>query len=142
MAKILWVDNDVVFLRPAKLRLKLLGHEVNQATTLTQATIEIETNPYDLVILDLMMPVKLEEENLFPPSETNNGRKSGLALYRRLKSTLESKKIRSLVLTIREESELKKECLEAGISERNYITKSEISDLSLLADRVKQALEN
>jgi len=83
--RILWIDNDRIFLSPHVHRLVVEGYAVEQAFTLSEGLEKLKERRYDLVILDVMVPVREQEEDLFPPGETDLGRKSGLAFYRRFR---------------------------------------------------------
>jgi CheY-like chemotaxis protein len=139
--KILWVDNDRVFLEPHLLRLQVEGYEVVQAFTLTQGMTELETGRFDMLILDVMMPVKEHEEMRFPPDQTDCGRKSGLVFYRQCKRTgvlnnRGQREVPVLVFTIREDGEIKAEFLRAGLPPDHFMTKSEGADAGLFAAKV------
>ena len=54
--EILVVEDELQFAGMIKLRLELTGHSVSIATDTNQGILKIQNNPYDLLILDLMMP--------------------------------------------------------------------------------------
>jgi CheY-like chemotaxis protein len=55
MKKILWVDDEVEFLKPHLLFLKDKGYTVNSASNGADAIALIQEEPYDLILLDQMM---------------------------------------------------------------------------------------
>lgn len=57
-AKILWVDDEVEFLQPHILFLKERGYDVSTAVNADDAVGLIQQQPFDLVLLDEMMPGK------------------------------------------------------------------------------------
>ncbi len=139
--QILWLDNDKVFLMPFILRLKAEGYTVKQALLLTEGLRELEKNDYDLLILDIMLPVQEQEENLFPPNDTNSGLESGLLFYKKYKGLAENKGIPIFVFTIREDAPIRNKCLDAGLPPRNYMTKIEGADTAIFLARVKELIE-
>src|SRR5690242_19945901 len=53
---ILLVDDDAGFTSATSQLLTLLGHEVATAETVAAATVQLQTDQYDRVFLDLMLP--------------------------------------------------------------------------------------
>jgi len=138
--RILWIDNDRVFLRPHRLRLDTEGYMVKQTYILKEGIDDLEKDNYDLVILDIMMPVKEHEEALFPPSITDEGRKSGLIFYKKCINIMKEKRIPVLVFTIREDADIRNGFLDAGLSAKNFMTKSEGADTAVFLAKVKELL--
>lgn len=56
MAKLLIVDDEEAINDLLKMNLKLVGHSIDQAYNGSEALDMIEKNPYDLVLLDVMLP--------------------------------------------------------------------------------------
>lgn len=140
-SKILWIDNDKIFLVPRIYRLQVEGYFVKQVLTLTEGLKELEKEGYDLLILDVMMPIQEEEDELFPPATTNFGKEAGLLFYKRYKEMIEKKGITIFVLTIREDAAIRDKFLDAGLPEKNFMTKSEGADTAVFLARVKELLE-
>jgi DNA-binding response OmpR family regulator len=67
MARILLTDDDESFRRMLRLTLVRMGHTVDEAKDGAQAWTKFQTQPADLVIMDLIMPEKegLETIRLF-----------------------------------------------------------------------------
>ena len=139
--QILWLDNDKVFLMPFILRLKAEGYTVRQTLLLTEGLSELEKNDYDLLILDVMLPVQEQEETLFPPDHTNSGLQSGLVFYKKYKGLAEKKGIPIFVFTIREDVPIRNEFLGAGLPPENYMTKIEGADTAIFLARVEKLIE-
>lgn len=139
--KILWIDNDERLLAPHILRLETEGYTVKQATTFTEGLKEVENNGYDLLILDIMMPVSEEEDALLHDKETEKGRKAGFVFYNEYRELLENKRIAVFVFTIREDVEIREKFLAAGLPEKNFMTKIEGADTKVFAARAKDILE-
>jgi len=128
--RILWLDNDKVFLRSHMRRLRLEGHHVDQVAEPSEALSRLDAPgpPYDLLILDVMLPWDDQSgPRSLPVAETNLGRNAGLVFYRRFlaQGTLVP---RVLVLTQREDLEVSQEFCEAGLPERCFMTKSAVAD--------------
>ena len=139
--RILWIDNDDVSLKPYVLRLEAEGYSVKQVVTLAEGLKEVENNDYDLLIVDIMMPVSREEDAVLHDKDTDRGRKAGLIFYQEYKDLLKKKRITVLVFTIRENTEIRGEFLAAGLPAKNYMTKVEGADGAVFAARVKDILE-
>ncbi|MEO6245130.1 MAG: response regulator [Opitutaceae bacterium] len=56
MARILVIDDDLLFLRSLELLLGTAGHEVATATDGLKASRSFRADPFDLVITDIFMP--------------------------------------------------------------------------------------
>ena len=56
-AKVLLVDDDRALQELIKMSLEIEGHEVTVASNGKLAMADIEASPFDLIILDLIMPV-------------------------------------------------------------------------------------
>lgn len=64
MAQILLVDDDQSFRKMLSMLLKSLGHEVTEASNGKEAWQTYNASPFDLVIMDLIMPEKEGLETL------------------------------------------------------------------------------
>jgi CheY-like chemotaxis protein len=53
--KILIVDDDPAFLEINRMILESAGYQVDEAASVAQALQQIQANPYDLLVLDLIM---------------------------------------------------------------------------------------
>jgi CheY-like chemotaxis protein len=139
--QILWLDNDKIFLAPHILRLETEGYIVKQAFTITEGLNEINTSKYDLLILDVMLPVNKQEEEFFPPGETNSGKQSGLVFYKKYKAMLKNKGITVFVFTIREDVSIREYFVNEELSPQNFMTKSEGADTAVFLARLKELLK-
>jgi len=138
--RILWIDDDRLFLNAHKLRLELEGYSVTQPFTLKDGAHELETEKYDLLILDAMIPVAEDEGIEFPLNQTSGGRQAGLVFYRRYKKIIGEKDIKTLIYTIREDPELVRLLNNEGLQLQNILSKSEGADVAVFLARVKQLL--
>jgi len=138
--RILWIDNDTVWLSTFRKSLIQEGYEVNQVLSLTRGFEELERDKYDLLILDVMMPVRTEEEGDYPSSKTNGGHKSGLVFYVKHKETLAAKGIAVFVFTIREDQQIRDDFFALGLPERCYMTKAEAGEIDVFLERVEELI--
>jgi len=138
MATVLWIDNDRVYLWPRVARLEAEGHQVVRAYTLSDASarLESELDRWDLVIIDVMMNVREEEEKEFPPSETDSGHRAGLVFYERWRDRLEQADIGVAVLTIRQDEGIMRDFIRAGLPEDRFRRKLDVADTRLFSEWV------
>ena len=109
--RILWLDNDKVFLRPSLFRLELAGFTVTQVFSTTEALQELDSGQFDMLILDLMLQVSEDEEDLFPAWETNSGTETGFVFYKKFGEDLEQRGTKLMVYTIREDKYIRDKLL-------------------------------
>ncbi|MFC1717256.1 hypothetical protein ACFL6S_26580 [Candidatus Poribacteria bacterium] len=140
MAKILWLDNDRVFPKIYILGLIHEGHEVKHALSLSEAIKELDSDKYDLLILDVMMTVRDDEQDLFPDGATNHGQKAGLVFYKEFKERLENDNVSLLVLTIRSDSEIREAFTVAGLPSKNFASKPEVARAEVFLARVAEII--
>jgi CheY-like chemotaxis protein len=139
--KILWLDNDPGYLKPYIRVLKLEHYEVVVTTTVSEAEAALRADKYDLFILDVMIPWESEEERaLYPASSTESGLKMGLRFYERMKSLLEEKGTRVLVMTVRIDKAILDEFKRAGLSEEYFATKTALNEVSAFLEKVASVL--
>jgi CheY-like chemotaxis protein len=99
--RILWLNNDPALVKAHMGGLSDAGHELEMAKTLTRAIELLAARPWDLLILDVMIPTMTDEEEVtFPPSETAYGLRTGLVFYRWLRGRRNLDGMRVLVLTV------------------------------------------
>ncbi len=137
---ILWVDNDDVPLGPHLLRLKSVNYSVKQVTSFTETLDELRGGDYDLLILDAMMPVTVEEDTVLHDKDTDKGRQAGLVFYNEYKELLHEKGVEVLVFTIREDNDIRNQFKDAGLPEKNFMTKVEGADAAVFLTRVEEIL--
>lgn len=137
---ILWVDSDEVFLEDHVLRLETEGYQVKQVRSLAEGAAELKRSKYDLVIIDLLMPQREEEQVAFPPEETDSGRKAGLCFYRKTRHTLDANQTPVLVFTIRDEKGLRQEFLDEGLPKDRYLTKREGADTGRFLTKIRKII--
>ena len=144
MAKrILWLDNDPAYLETYEEALRESGFEVTLTTTVTAAERLLAKEKYDLLILDVMIPTKSEaEENFYPPETTDSGLKTGLLFYRRMKARLDEQRTPVLVMTVRLDSGILDEFVDAGLERENFCTKMSLRERPTFISKVSEILGN
>ena len=141
MSKILWFDNDSGSLVPYVNGLRQTGHEVTAVTTIAAAEEAIGGQNFDLLILDVMIPTKTEdEEKEYPPSETDFGHKTGLILYRKQREHLKGVGTRVLVMTVRLDSGIVAEFIASGLPKGNFATKVTLRDAHDFMAKINEVL--
>lgn len=83
MARVLVIDDDSQFARGAAEELTLADFEADYATSYTEAMEKLEKARYDVVSLDIMMPIE-PHESIY--EEADSGRMTGLLIYKQLRS--------------------------------------------------------
>lgn len=141
MKHVLWLDDDTAFMEAHCVRLELEGLGVDRALTLSDGLSKLSSKvTYSLLILDVMIPVAAQEQDQFTPEATDDGKLSGLAFYKLFRRMLAEKGTEVLVLTVRDEKEVREAFLAEGLLEDRYVRKSDIQDVADLARKVRQVL--
>ena len=111
MKQILFVDDQLSTLEYYMTSLKAQGHEVDTAFTGQDALDCIRAKPYDLIVLDIMMPyhrmeylLQLDEEAIRRAPKENV--KTGVHLYKELSEDFS--KLPIVVLSARSEAEIRR----------------------------------
>ncbi len=131
--RVLWLDDNPMTQEPYIGPMVKAGFSVTVKDNVSEAEKELETNDFDLLILDVMIPtLDSREEEIYTPSDTDQGRKTGLLFYKRMKSVLENKRIAVLVFTIdiHNVDYLIPEFQAAGLNPENVTTKFELRDVN------------
>ena len=136
--RILWIDNDPAYIQPFVIALQGEGFDVKVIKSAARAEAEIGVQLFDLVILDVMIPtINESEEDTYKPSETDDGHKTGLLLFKRVKARLEGNRIPVLVMTVRIDKGITKEFLDAGLPSSCFVTKMDLKETPDFLDRVR-----
>lgn len=121
---ILWLENEKNYVKPYIRRLEARGFDLEVAVTVTEAQQALEERNFDLLILDVMVPTRSqEEEEIFKPGDTELGAKTGLHFYKKLKSKLDGSGTKVLVWTARIDRETMNGFRESGLPADCYETK-------------------
>jgi CheY-like chemotaxis protein len=141
--RVLWLDNDEAYIQEYRAALEKEGMYAKAVTTVTEAEEAIRNDSkYDLLILDVMIPTKSEDEELdYPPEETNSGLKTGLVFYRRMKEQLKALGTKVIVMTVRLDKGIREEFKEAGLEEHYYFTKMTLRESPFFVEKIRGLLE-
>ena len=140
--RILWIDNDRAFLLPFVEEIRDAGYEVDVAGNVSSGSELLRTGGYALVILDVMIPTRSEdEEREYSAEETDLGYRTGLVFYRRHREFLLQQRIPVLVLTVRLDSSIRKEFAAAGLPSDCFATKYALSDPVALAAKMQSMID-
>jgi CheY-like chemotaxis protein len=139
--RILWFDNDPAYLIPFVQALADEGHQVKVVENLTDAERTLAQERFDLMIVDVMIPTKNEqEETRYRPEDTDLGYKTGLLFYKKLKKNLEAAHTAILVMTVRLDKAIMDEFISAGLPPDSYATKYEMSEPADFLGKIRWAL--
>lgn len=139
--KILWLDNDPGYLQPYLYVLREEGYDVTVAPTLSRADYLLRTRRYDLLLLDVMIPiVDVEEEARYPPSQTENSLKTGLVFYKVNRELLDRSSTQVLVMTVRMDSSIREEFVALGLPPHCFATKLELAYVDDFLNRIKSMI--
>lgn len=139
--QVLWLDNDIAYIKPYKDTLIEAGFDVTVVRAVGEADFRARNNSYDLVILDVMVPTKgSEEEKLYPPEETDFGHKTGFVFYRRVKELLDAAQSKVIVMTVRLDESVKDEFIKVGLPHEHFATKFALRDAAVFLNKVKSVM--
>jgi CheY-like chemotaxis protein len=139
--QVLWLDNDPAYIKQFVMTLEEDGYSVVVKKSVTEAERLLQEQRFDLVIVDVMIPtVSQEEEQRYPPAETDNGHKTGLVFFRKVKLLLADKQTSILVLTVRIDEEVRKEFLKEGLPEAQFVTKMDVMETPKFMKKIESLL--
>jgi len=140
--RILWVEED--YLDAFQMAMESKGYDVTRAFFLSKAVQDLEKSAFDVLLLDVMMPI--EEEDIaigFTPEATRGGNESGLEFFRRYNEKILDSKVPVLVYTILGNvGEVREKFIRLGLNPRHYIDKVGSSNVNALLEHVGRALRN
>lgn len=140
--RVLWLDNDIAYIAPYKEALDSEGYSVTAVRTVHEADACLDEGPYDLLILDVMIPTKeADEERVYQPSVTDYGHKTGLVFYRRNRERLAAAKTAVLVMTVRLDEYVKNEFAESELPAANFTTKFTLRDVNVFLKKINAILK-
>lgn len=138
---ILWLDNDLPYIRPYVKALRMKDYEVADVAVVSKAEHLLEQFPFDLIILDVMVPTQtVDESRNYSFTETDKGHKTGLVFYKRIRDKMGDKLPTVLVMTVRLDQEIKKEFIKSGLKEENFNTKYSLRDVSKFLKKIQSII--
>jgi len=124
MQRILWVDNDQAYIWPQVVMLQQRGLVVDLAETVTEAEEMLAQYTYDLLILDVMIPVtESEERGAYPPELTEETHNTGLVFFKRHVGALNKVGTRIVILTVRIDDAIRRHFVSEGLDKDDFKTK-------------------
>ena len=138
---ILWLDNDKALIYPYLSELKRHNIKTEVTNSVLEAEELLKSSKFDLVIIDVMIPIINEKESKIYKSEnTNSGLATGLIFYRRTKKTLKCTDTKVLILTVRLDEKIKIEFIKEGIQPENFATKLSLREISSFMRKIFEVL--
>ncbi|MEO8383218.1 MAG: response regulator [Acidobacteriota bacterium] len=141
-ATILWVDNDPAHIYPFSLALADAGYVVTSARTLFSAAELLRLGSYDLLILDVMIPLTDEDESqAYSPEWTDCGDKAGLAFYQRHRDELVTRRVPVLVMTVRVDLAIVEAFVAAGLPRSMFVSKMSLRDTASFLEKIRVVID-
>jgi CheY-like chemotaxis protein len=140
---ILWLDNDLPYIRPYVNALRAKDFEVSEVASLSHAErlLEQAQDPFDLIIIDVMVPTQDDDElKDYPVLETDFGHKSGLVFYNRMKHKLGAKLPPVAVTTVRLDQGIRDEFVKSGLKAEHVLTKYNLRDAGDFLNKIRSIL--
>jgi CheY-like chemotaxis protein len=140
-AKVLWLDNEPGDIKSFVKELRGHGYNVTVERSVSEAEKLLESNRYDLLIVDVMIPTVSEnEEDLYPPEDTNLGRSTGLLFYKRVRKHLQQAGTSVLIMTVRLDKKIQQGFIEVGIPPDCFTTKLALRRVPDFLDKIQEIL--
>lgn len=139
--QILWIDNDRKYLHPYHIALENNGYLVRFANSVSEGERALNASQFDLLILDVMIPTSEEDERSgYTSSAIELGHSTGLIFYQRNRDLLMKLRVRTMVLTVRVDQNIKNAFLASGLPSHLFFTKSRLVRVSAFVDAVQGVL--
>lgn len=139
---VLWLDNDPANIDPLVKVLRASSVAVTVCKTVSAAAAALETRRYDLLILDVMIPIIDGELVDYPAGKTDGTLATGLLFYQRSRRQLETAKTQVLVMTVRIDRAIAAAFASAGLAPAQFATKMELRDAKRFRERVMTMLRS
>lgn len=139
--RILWMDNDTPYLRPYVKALQKRGYEAKVVASLSEAEALLNSESFDLVIIDVMVPTQTDAEaSEYPYVSTDYGHKTGLTFYNRIKKLLGDKLPTIAVMTVRLDQDIRDEFAQSGLSSDHFVTKYNVREASSFIQKIESIM--
>jgi CheY-like chemotaxis protein len=136
--RILWLDNDPGQIRGITKALEAAGNEVVVCRTVSSAEQYIRTEKFDLVVLDVMIPITAAEVADYSYKETEDTLSTGLVFYRRVRDFLLANNTPVLVVTVRIDNDIVSAFREAGLPSERFVTRYAVRNTQTLLARIAE----
>ena len=136
---VLWLDDDRFFSTPFVEHLTSKGIEVILATTLSEAEHQLASREFDLLILDVMIPIRPSELREYASREGDSSFSAGHRFFLKHMSRLREQGTRTIVFTTRLDVKIAKQFQLSGVEGISFIKKLDIrspKDLMLNVEAV------
>jgi CheY-like chemotaxis protein len=137
--KILWLEDDMAYSVEYKKGMPE-DFEMTLVHNVTDAEREIKEHQYDLLILDVMIPIWDQELKDYPPDLTESGYKTGLVFFKRMKSVLEEKNTPVFVVTMFMDDKIMHEFIGIGLQSGCFATKYSLREMGDFRDKITELL--
>jgi CheY-like chemotaxis protein len=141
MAKsLLWLDNDPGQIESLLKALERKGYHVTLCRRVSDAELLLETTRYDLLMLDVMIPISEGELANYPYEATDNTLATGLTFYRRVRSKLKASNTPVLVMTVRIDKPIATAFVAAGLPPDYFVTRHEVKNTQVFLQKVAEVV--
>ena|SRR5438105_3916785 len=124
---VLWLDNDPGNIGALGMSLRQAGMDVTVVTKVGAAEDLVRRGHFDLVLVDVMIPVTDDEVNSgYAADHTEYSLLTGLVFYIRNRQYLAKSVV--VVLTVRIDGETREKFVAAGLPPENFMTRYEVRD--------------
>lgn len=134
MAKILWVDSDIIYNSAHRLRLEMEGHDVVEAKTCVEGEMLLKEQDWDLIIFETMINSgnceEWEESHPYDPVVPRVKLTVGEIFFDRMKGIIAEKGIRPVVFSFSMNilPQLVDRFVALGMSEKDIVYKGSYID--------------
>jgi CheY-like chemotaxis protein len=124
---VLWLDNDLGNIDALGMSLRQSGMDVTFVTKVGVAEELVRRERYDLVLVDVMIPVTDDEfESGYAADQTEDSLCTGFVFFVRNRQYLAQSVV--VVLTVRIDGGIREKFVAAGLPLENFLTRYEVRD--------------
>ena len=139
-ARLLWIEESEIERETVVQLLAQAGIDVVVAERVAEAERLLDQGGFDLVILDVMMPIEEEDEARGYGAEGEGGMETGLVLLGRMSRQIFACPKGLMVVTMRLEDGIRDKFIAAGVPPSRFFTKYQLRDAREFRDKVLEAL--
>jgi CheY-like chemotaxis protein len=136
---VLWLDNDPGNIAGLVMALRRSGMDVTVVRKVGAAETLVRREHFDLVLVDVMVPVTEEEiTSGYAAEQTEDSLYTGLVFYIRNRQYLVDSVV--VVLTVRIDGEIREKFVAAGLPVENFLTRFEVRDTRRFTAEIQRRL--